>query len=216
MKNFLLPVLFFVSVTAGLAQTASDDYYGATAKPKLLSKDRVSASIMAGTGVSFMSGSKTTAFSTFIAPKINYQLTNKFRLNVGFMHYTATGNTAFLMNRNEGFINRGNRTMSGDLVMIGGDYLLNKRVMLTGAVMTDVNSINSKNNNYKAATIGMDYKISEHSTIGFRATVSQGSSDYFYNPQQGSYQYNPLNGTPANFFSGFGEWSTRSLNGSIR
>ena len=215
MKKLLLPAFLLAAVTAGFAQTATDDYYGAAPKQKLLSKDRVSASIMAGTGLSFMSGSKTTAFTTFIAPKVNYQLSNKFRLNVGFMHYTATGNTAFFMSPNEGFINRGNRSMSGNLVMIGGDYLLNKRVTITGAVMTDVNSLSNKNNNYKAATIGMDYKVSEHSTIGFRATVSQGSSDYFYSPQRGNYQYNPFNGTANNFFSGFGEWSTSSLNGSF-
>ena len=217
MKNFLLSAFACIAVTAaGFAQTATDDYYGAPSKPKLLSKDRVSASIMAGTSVSFLSGSKTTAFTTFVAPKVNYQLTEKFRLNIGFMHYTATPNTAFFLNSNEAIVNRSNQNMSGNLIMVGGDYKLNKKVMLSGAVMMDANGIGNKQNNYKAASLGLDYKVSEHSTISVRTTVSQGSSDYFYSPQRGAFQYNPFNGTPAGAVSGFGEWTTDALNGSIR
>jgi len=49
--------------------------------------------------------------------------------------------------------------------------------------MTDVNSLNSNNpnNNFKAASFGLDYKVSEHSSIGFRATVSEGQRNYYNN-----------------------------------
>ena len=170
---------------------------------------------MAGTSVSFLSNSKTTAFTTFVAPKINYRLTEKFRLNVGFMHYTATPNTVFFLNNNEALINNKNRNISGNLVMLGGDYKLNKKVTLSGAVMMDANSLNKNNqqNNYKAASFGIDYKVSEHSSIGIRTTVSQGGNEFFYSPAGGPFQYShPLNAG----FGGFGEIGGDAFNSFTR
>ncbi|MCW3086453.1 MAG: hypothetical protein JWP12_3819 [Bacteroidetes bacterium] len=204
MKKVYTFLLLVSASVAGFAQTNSDDYYGSPAKPKLLSRDRVSASISAGTGVSFLSGSKTTGVTTFIAPQLNYQLTNKFRLNFGMMHYTMTPNTAFFMNRNEGLFNFSNRNLSGNLVYVGGDYKLNPRLILSGAVMTDVNSLSKQpKDNYKAASIGMEYKVSEHSSIGFKATISQGQQTYYNNtgtPSAANNIFTPMYGSG---FSGF-------------
>lgn len=178
-----LSFLLFASIGAtALAQTATDDYFESPAKPKLSAADRVSASIEAGTGVSFLD-SKMAGVATYVAPKINYQLTDRFRLNIGFMHYTCTPNTAFIMNRNEAIFNPSRQNTSGNLIMVGGDYALNKKLTLSGAVMTDVNSLNSNtpNNNFKAASLGLDYKVSEHSSIGFRATISEGQRSYYNN-----------------------------------
>jgi hypothetical protein len=203
MKKFCSFLLIFSSFSA-IAQTTSEDYYGSPAHPKLLSKDRVSASITAGTGVSFTNGSKATSFTTYIAPKINYQLSKKFSLDLGFMHYMSSPNSLMYMNRNEAIYNPSNSNVSGNLVFVGGEYQLNKKTIVSGAVMTDVNSIN-KQNSYKAASIGLDYKVSEHASIGFKATISNGQGNYYNNP-------NPMNNSlfpasSANPFSGFGnQW----------
>src|SRR3954468_20314170 len=114
MKKLFASVLFFSSVVA-VAQTTTDDYYGSPSKPKLLSKDRVSASIMAGTGVSFSNTNKSTSFTTYIAPQLNYRLTKKFSLDLGFMHYTATPNSGMFLNRNEAIYNPSNKNVSGNL-----------------------------------------------------------------------------------------------------
>jgi hypothetical protein len=186
----LITLSFCLCIVSLSAQTATEDYYSGS-KPKKLSKDRVSASISAGTGISFLNG-KNTAFTTFIAPKIGYQLTNKFKLNIGLMHYSITGNTFMPLNQNESLLNNSNKTVTGNLIFAEGQYQLNKRTVLSGALMVDASNSN-RQNNFKAVSMGLDYKVSKHSTIGFRATVSQGTSDYQYNPKSGKYDYNPYN-----------------------
>jgi hypothetical protein len=187
MKKLITPILFLFCVSATVAQTATtDDYYNSSngsSKLKLLSPDRVSASMSAGAGVSFLNSSKSTAYTTFIAPKIGYQLTPKFKLNIGLMHYTMTGNTFMMMNRNEALYNPNNAAVSGNLLFVEGQYQLSKRLIMSGAVMYDANGFNAnKQDNYKAASLGLDYKVSEHSSIGFRATISQGNGNYYSNP----------------------------------
>jgi hypothetical protein len=210
MKTKITFLLFSFFSFASLAQT--DDYY-VPAKPKL--QDRVSGSIMAGTGVSFMGNSGNTAVSTFIAPKFNFRVSPKFSVSAGLMHYTLSPQSAFTLSNTESLRNGYNRPVSGNLVFVGGEYQLSKKVMLAGAVMTDMNSMN-KRNGYKAVSFGMDYKVAEHASIGFRATVSQGSGDYNYDPKRGTYNYNPFMNNPAGLIGGFGEWSTNELNRVIR
>ena len=210
----LITLSFCLLVVSLMAQTSGDDYYGA--KPKLLSKDRVSASISAGAGVSFLNNSKNTIYTTFIAPKIGYQITNKFKLNIGLMHYTVTGNTFMPLNQNEGFINNTNKSISGNLIFAEGQYQLNKRTVVSGAVMMDANNYTLKNSNFKAASVGIDYKVSKHSTIGFKATVSQGSPEYYFNPKTGRYDYNPINQGAWGLLTPIAEMGVETLNSVIR
>ncbi|MCW3072252.1 MAG: hypothetical protein JWO44_2142 [Bacteroidetes bacterium] len=206
-------VLFFLFCFGSFAQT-TEDYY-APAKPKTTVKERISGSVMAGTSVSFLNNSKSTAVTTFIAPRINYSLSKKFSLTAGLIHYSFS--PGFSAGRSESFLVSGKRNLSGNLVFAGGEYKLNKRVLLSGAVMVDANGMNKRQNMYKAASIGMDYKITEHSSIGFRATVSQGNMDYNFDPKRGSYEYRPFtNNSFGNVFTGFGEWGAEGLNRAIR
>lgn len=214
MKKLITFTLILVSASQLGAQTNTDDYFTAS-KPKLLSKDRVSASISAGAGVSFLSSSKTTAFTTFIAPKIGYQISEKFKLNVGLMHYSITGNTFMPINQNEALFNSNNKSRTGNLLFVEGQYQLNKRVAVSGAVMYDANNFTNKQNNYKAISIGMDYKVSKRSSIGFKAIISQGESPY-YNTHMGTYNFGSTTAPMADMFGGFGQDFTRSLNSSIR
>lgn len=189
MKKLITSFLFLTVSIISIAQTSNDDYYGAPEKQKLLSKDRVSASITAGTGVNFSSNTKSTSFTTFIAPKISYQLSQKFKLNVGLMHYSASPNSVLYMNRNEAIFNSSNKNISGNLVFVGGDYQLNKRIILSGAVMMNANGLSDKQKDYKAASFGVDYKVSEHSSIKFETTISTGNNPNYYNnpfPNSGS------------------------------
>lgn len=211
MKKLISPVLFLFCATTIVAQTATEDYYHPK-KSNFLSKDKISGSISMGAGMSFLNSPKNAAFTTFVAPKIGYQVTNKFKLNLGLMHYTITGNTFMPMNQNEAFINNSNRSVSGNLLFVEGQYQLNKRLIMSGAVMYDAN----KQNNYKAAAFGMDYKLTEHSTIGFRASVSQGSTDYFLNPRSNTFDYSPHGAPLQNAMFGFGSWGENQLNSPIR
>ncbi len=219
MKKLIAPIMFLFCASVIVAQTTAEDYYNPP-KPKLLSRDKVSTSISMGTGVSFLNSTKNAAYTTFIAPKIGYLLTSKFKLNVGFMHYIATGNTFMPLNQNEAIYNSSNKTFSGNLVLIEGQYQLNKRMTMSGAVMYDANEFNNnKQNNYKAASLGLDYKLTRTTSIGFKATLSQGSGNYMLNPKTNSFDYNPYsNGVfpLQNAMFGLGEWGAGQLNSPLR
>lgn len=205
MKKLITFTLFLVSASFLGAQVVTDDYFNPS-KPKLLSKDRVSASISAGAGVSFLGSSKNTAFTTYIAPKIGYQLTEKFKLNIGLMHYSITGNTFMPLNQNEALYNPNNQKRTGNLLFVEGQYQLNKRVAVFGAVMYDANNFADRQNNFKAVSVGMDYKVSKHSTLSFRTQISQGNSSYMNGGFGG--QTNPM------MFDNFGGMSNDFSNQS--
>lgn len=210
MKKLITFTLFLFGASFLGAQTTTDDYFDPS-KPKLLSKDRVSASISAGAGVSFLGSSKNTAFTTFVAPKIGYQMTEKFKLNIGLMHYSITGNTFMPLNQNEALYNPNNQKRTGNLLFVEGQYQLNKRVAVSGAVMYDANNTANRQNNFKAVSVGMDYKVSKHSTLSFRTQISQGNSSYLNNGFGG--QTNPM---MFDNFGGMGNDFTNPVNSSFR
>lgn len=191
MKKLITQILFLYCSSIVVAQTSIEDDY--IAKPKNISQNRVSASISMGTGLSFLNSTKSTVYSTFVAPKINYQISPKFKLNIGLMHYTFSSNTFMQLNSKESVLNSGNKSISGNIIFVGGDYQLNPKLIMSGSVMVDANEVRTKQNNFKAATLGFDYKISERSSIGFKASVSQGNNDYFMNSGTGNFDYNPNN-----------------------
>ena len=168
--------------------TTEDDYFS---KPKTRAADKISTSLIAGTGVSFLNSSKSPVYTTYISPKIAYQISPKFNLDMGLMHYSASENSFIQLNKNEFILNTSNRTVTGNLVFVGGDYQLNPRLVMTGAVMMDARDLSNRQNNYKAASLGLDYKISEHSSIGISASISTGNGDYYINSRTGKYGYNP-------------------------
>ncbi len=206
MKKLITPILILCCSSVIVAQTTTEDDY--FSKPKTSVKDKITTSVMAGTGVSFLNSSKSAVFSSFIAPKIGYQVTPKFNLNVGLMHYSASGNTFMQLSPNESVLNTSNKPISGNLVFVGGNYLLNPRLIMSGAVMMDANNMSTKQNNFKAALVGLEYKVTEHSSIGFKAYISQGNGDYNLNSGTGKYGYNPNSSNAAEslFLSPVTQW----------
>lgn len=181
MNKLITLSLSLLFIGSAFAQEGTEDYFNPE-KPKLFSKDRVSASVSAGTGVSLFN--KNTTFTTFVAPKINYRLTERFRLNVGFMHYTASGNSVMFLNRNEAIVNQTNQRTSGNLISVGGDYLVNKKLIISGAAMVDVNTLGNskKQDQFKAVSVGAEYKLNNSSSIKFETTISDGQGSYYNNP----------------------------------
>lgn len=207
MKKLITLILILCCSTVIVAQTTTEDDY--FSKPKTSTKGKISTSVVAGAGVSFLNSTKSTVFTTFIAPKIGYQLTPKFKLNMGFMHYSASGLSFMQLNQDEYILNTSNKPFSGNLVFVGGDYLLNPKLIFSGAVMMDASNIGTKQNNFKAANVGLEYKVSEHSSIGFKAYISQGNGNYNLNSGTGRYGYNPnsSNSVESLFLSPLTQWS---------
>jgi hypothetical protein len=177
MKKLITFTLLLFSASNIEAQNTSEDYY-TQLKKKLISKDSFSASISAGTGIHFLNSTNKAAYTTFVAPKIGYQLNKKFKLTIGLMHYSISGNTFMPVNQNDAFLNSGNKTLNGNILFIEGQYQLNKRTTFAGAAMYDANNFSNKNGNFKGVAIGLDYKINKHGTISFQTIISQGETPY--------------------------------------
>lgn len=210
MRKLITLTLILASASLSQAQSTAEDYF-TPSKKKLLSAERVSASISAGAGVSFLGSSKNTAFTTFVAPKIGYQLNERLKLNLGLMHYSITGNTYMAVGQNEALINPNSKNRTGNLIFAEGEYLVNKKISVNGGVMVDANNFNNSKNNYKAVSLGMDYKVSKHSSIGFKAIISEGDSPY----RNGSFggQANPM---MFDSFGGIGNEFGNRMNAAIR
>lgn len=210
MKTVFASLVFFFSGLLSFAQTAADDYYiGAKSKKKI--EDRVSGSVMLGTSVSFLN-SKNTGTTTFIAPKLNYKLTEKFSLHAGLLHY----NSSFTSNRNEGCISPGTGNVSGNLLFVGGDYKMNKKLLVSGSVMMETRNNRNFDNNFKAVSLGMEYKVSKHSSIGVKAIISQGNSDYMLDPRGSTLNRNLNNNSFGDPFTSFGQFGSSDMNNSFR
>src|SRR3989304_2875375 len=123
MKKLITSILILYCSSVIVAQTsAEDDYFS---KPKITSTDKISTSITAGGGFSFLNATNSSLYTTFIAPKIGYRITPKFKLNIGLMHYSASGNSFLQLNRDGYILNTGNKPVSGSLIFVAGNYQLN-------------------------------------------------------------------------------------------
>jgi hypothetical protein len=181
MKNLIISILCIAFASNVFAQTDSVDYY----KPfnaRQSEVGKVSVNMMMGAGVSFLNSSKSTAFTTYVAPEIGYQYTPKLKMNFGLMHYSVSGNTFMPLNQNEALYNASTKMVTGNLLFVEGEYKLNNRLVVSGAVMNDANGFNNINNSYKAASLGLEYKTSEHTAIRFQTTISSGQGNYYNNP----------------------------------
>ena len=182
MKKLLISILSLIFASVVLAQTDSLDYYSPL-KSRQSEKEKVTVSMSMGASVSFLNQTKSAAYTTYVAPKIGYQVTPKLKLNFGLMHYSVTGNTFMPLSQNEALFNTSNNTVTGNLLFVEGEYKLNKNLIMSGAIMNDANGFNTnKKDNYKAASLGLEYKTSEHTSIKFQTTISSGQGNYYNNP----------------------------------
>lgn len=158
---------------SGLAQSDYADSSKAPARRPAVS-DRISLSLYTGAGVGFTGKSVTTS-ATYLAPVIGYRFTPKFKLNAGFLHYNINGN-AFV---NRGFANNPNaesrNAFSGNLILAEGQYACNPRTTVSGGVLYNIPALSAKHVNYRGATLGLDYKVTPHTTFSIRTTLIQGS-----------------------------------------
>ncbi len=188
MKGLVTYILLFVFASALFSQSDSVNYYVAKKTTKF-SVDKINTSITLGAVVS-----SANSYYTFIAPKIGYQLSPKFILNLGLMHYSVSGNSLFTLSYNEGLYNNRKAIVNGNLIFVEGEYLVKPHLILSGAVMVGANNFSQKQMNYKAAAFGLEYKVSKQSSIKFQTTISQGQGNY----------YNSPTAFPTNGFNSFG------------
>lgn len=189
--------MFFSLVV--FAQSNVDEYYKPTVKNSL--NENISTSVIVGTSMTFINR-QNTFYSTYVAPKIGYQLSSKFKLNVGIMHYTIAGRPAMLANSNEPFLNAANKQASGNLLFVEGQYQINPKLIVSGTMMHQITNPLLPQPNYNRASLGIQYKLSDKASIGIGTTISNGVSNNLINPMQGNTIFNnglmaPMGMTPA-------------------
>lgn len=202
MKKLITSGFLFILAISGMAQENVDILYKKPVTHPTVS-DRISASIFMGAAVSAtnLKFAPVTS-STYIAPLIGYRLTEKFKLNVGVIHYTVNGNSYVPITLGENKYPSGRQQFSGNLFTLEGQYKLNKQLMLSGNVMYDANPLLNKQHSFKAASLGLDYKVSTHTTLSVKTTIMQGNG-YNQMPPMGTrsplFNSFPTNVSPANF-----------------
>jgi hypothetical protein len=140
-------------------------------------------------GFGFAAGSNNNSGTyTYVAPYLSYLVTPKFKLDVGGV--ISKGFSSF-------YYDQPNTLSSNNtnyFLFARGSYLLTDRITLSGTVyksFSPYSTISAETTNKKAfdnagLSLGMNYKISDHMTIGAQVSVSNGNSgNYFIQPQTG-------------------------------
>lgn len=107
------------------AQTNEDYYVPDTKKTE---RNKVSATITAGTGFGFMNSSKNAVMSTFVAPQIGYKLSSKWSLNIAMMHSAVSVNPSF-MNANDNRYLNSNQT-NFNAAALGFEYKISNKASI--------------------------------------------------------------------------------------
>lgn len=162
--------------------------------------DKIDYKLTAGT--SFISakgfGSGT---STYIAPELTYKFTPRFHLSAGVMILRSNlpfNRYQLLSNERSVVVKRGPSTRA--IAYVSGDYLINSRLSVSGTLMKDLSSPSNfnkygYNNSFQAMSLNMDYKLTDHITIGAGVHMTQGNNwDYPAYGLSPSNQFSPLLG----------------------
>jgi hypothetical protein len=184
----ILSFVFFANNLLGQDTTALDSTGDNTTKIPLqkpapaLKTPRLSYSMELGAG--FFSGSSLFSGTyTNIAPSINYLVSPKLNIEVGGVF--TTGNTNF----NQNSMLKSNPNLSPQtnqfFVFTNGQYALTNRLMLTGSFYSTLNSNKSQQINpyfldYRGMDLGLNYKLTEHMSLGAQFRMSNGYSDNLF------------------------------------
>lgn len=196
MKKLITLCCFVCLAISAFAQADHADSSRAFA-PHQKMADRISVSLSAGAGVGF-TGKSAVSSATYIAPSIGYRFTPQFKLNMGLLHYNIQGNAFINGTPANNHFPENRYAISGNLLMLEGQYGINDRTTVSGGVLYNVPALPSKQTNFKGATLGLDYKVTPHTTFSIRTTVIQGNG---YQPayERSPFGTNPM--SPAGMFN---------------
>jgi len=150
---------------------------------------KLNTGIQFGTFLSTTSG-YGSSFSTYVTPGISYNLSNRFRINAGIsiVNTTLYGIKPFYAGQ-ESALN-GNFTHA--LLTVSGDYLINERLQISGALFKEVDLFNSVPGSYpyrhstpEGGFMKVGYKVHENFHIEAGFGYSKGINpyqDYFGSP----------------------------------
>lgn len=156
-------------------------------------------------GSSVMGGfNGSPLFSTFIAPQLNYKLTDKWSVGGGLIvrNYSLGGARTL---SNEQTTTSLPQNITQSLFFVHGSYQATNRLMINATVYKSFdsggflgyqNQVNAFNQNFKGIMVDVNYKITEHSYISIGLDYSDGANNPFLNRSynNSSFMGNGFNG----------------------
>lgn len=197
MKSTLTITLFlFIFTTAGYSQYYYGGFSSSLHFPRteytvdsdghlvFVPKD-MGVSLEAGAGLGTY-GSGQSVFSTYLAPSFAYNVSERFRLKAGFNITNYFG--ASTINGPDGspWYNVPNYTTS---IFLQGDYLVNDKLMISGAVYKQISPSNlflqdprQQNYDIESGIVNFNYRPSQRFEINASIEYSNGRRNYLYSP----------------------------------
>lgn len=156
---------------------------------KSLPSEKVKFSLNTGTSF-FYSPNSFAGTSLYVAPKLSYNFTPKFRINAGVMLIRQNLNLSSPLllggdSKPQSVVIRNNSSVQG-IIFAEGDYLLSDRLTLSGSLMKSIDLGDKfKNaariNSFQMMTMDVNYKLSNTISVGagLRMIKSNGFNNYF-------------------------------------
>ena len=172
--------------------TTSENKPSEETAPTILAMPRVTYNLSVGAMYNTHFGA-----SSYIQPTARYQISNRFRANASFMFVNTMPHSFTTSTPEGGTIVRRSAGQQQYIVSVGGDYLVNERLILSGNIWKDFSNLTSQpsryNNYYSPGKMGADfsasYKVTKNFTITGGLRYSDGASPFaspFYNSGYGN------------------------------
>lgn len=160
--------------------------------PSILMKPRLSYNLNVGAMYNSHFGA-----SSYIQPTARYQISDRFRAHASFMFVNTMPHDYTAATPEGGTVVRRSNGQQHYIASVGGDYLVNERLILSGNIWKDFSNMPSQPNHYNSfyspgrmgADFSASYKVTNNFTITGGVRYSDGSSPFaspFYSPGFGN------------------------------
>ena len=170
---------------------------------KQSSLPRIKYSLNLGTSFS-TGGFYGNSFRTWIAPEVNYRVSNKLDLRLG-----VVASNIYMNNLSGNFLNGEGINNSGSwnsfMIYAGGNYFVNEKLTISATVMKNIDKTPQwvryspyYDQNYENLSLSFYYRISNSFHVGADFRISRGNNPYMYYPGT-PFGYQPYRFYPGRF-----------------
>lgn len=155
-------------------------------------------------GTSFSTGGYYgNSVQSWVAPEINYQVSNRLNLRVGVA--VSNNYMTSLPGFQEGNMSRASNSWFNYKVYVSGDYMINENLVVSGTLMKSIDQTPAwvgrpsyYNQNYESMSMSVHYRINDYMTVGAGIQINRGDVPYYYNPMMQPYgnQLSPFAPSP--------------------
>jgi long-subunit fatty acid transport protein len=162
--------------------------------------DKFSYGMSAGTSMSYSPGFANGS-TFFVAPQFKWKFSPKFKVDAGIVmsqnHYNFFSSQPVA---GKSVVERTPTQTYGGQLYATGNYAFGPRLMLTGSIAKSINTPGNSmyqmgmNNDFQMMSVGVNYKLSEHITIGagFQMVQTNGLNLFPGNYNNGLWGYHPM------------------------